>query len=110
MEVIQIISILFAIFAFTRVILRFRDKNLTLKELVFWSFVWIAAIVVAVFPRTIYWASRIFGVQRPIDFAIYASIILLFYLVFKLYVKLESIENNITRVVREVAINKRKKK
>ncbi len=110
MEVIQIIAIIFAVFAFTRVILRFKDNNLTPKELLFWSFIWIITIIVAVFPQTISWASEIFGVQRPVDFAIYASIIILFYLVFRIYVKLESIENNITKVVREVAIKKGKKK
>ncbi|MBU1854341.1 MAG: DUF2304 domain-containing protein, partial [Nanoarchaeota archaeon] len=54
--------------------------------------------------------SGFFGIGRPIDVVIYASIIVLFYLIFRMYVKIESMEQNITKVVREVTINNPKKK
>jgi len=109
MEPIQIIIVLFVIFAYSRVILRFKDKSVSGKEFIFWSIVWISIIVVALMPGITSFFSNLFGIGRPIDFVIYLSIIVLFYLVFRIYVKLESQDQDITKIVRNVAIKRRKK-
>jgi len=109
MELIQFAGILFALFAYSRVLLRFKEKNVSGKELVFWSVIWISIIFVAIIPGFIGWFSNIFGIGRAIDFAVYTSIVLMFYLVFRMYVRLESLEQSITKIVREMAIRKKKK-
>lgn len=109
MELIQIIVIIFVLFAYSRVILRFKDKVVTANEFIFWSVIWISIIIVALVPSITSWFSDLFGIGRPIDFVVYLSIILLFYLVFRIYVKLESVEQDVTKVVREITIKRRKK-
>ena len=106
MELIQILIILFALFAFSRVVLRFKDGAITFREFVFWSIAWIAIIFVTVIPSTVAFASNIVGGGRTMDFVVYVSIIVLFYLMFRLYVKIESVEHAITNLTREIAVKR----
>ena len=108
-SILQIIVVLFALFALSRAFLRFKDGKITKKELALWTIVWIAAIIVILIPGTTSLVANMLGVTRGADVVVYVSIIVLFYLVFRIYVKLESIEQEITKVVREVAIKRKKK-
>lgn len=110
MEVIQIILIIFALFALSRAFLRFKDNKLTKYEFLFWAVIWVAVIIVGIIPNITIILSNKFGIGRGIDLVIYISIIALFYLIFRLYVKLESMEKEITTVVRRVALNPKKNK
>lgn len=110
MEIIQIFLVLFALFALSRAFLRFRDKEINLKELMFWSIVWIATIVVVLIPSTAGYIASFFGIGRPVDLVVYLSIIALFYIVFRIYVRIDNIEKDISKIVTEVAIKKVKKK
>ena len=107
MELIQIIAILFALFALSRAALRLRDKSINPFQFMFWGLLWVGVIVVALVPDITSFFSNLFGIGRGIDLAIYVSIILLFYLIFRMYVKLDKIEENVTKVVREIAIRKK---
>lgn len=44
---IQIIAIIFAIFALTKVILRLREKKLTINEFIFWASIWTILIILS---------------------------------------------------------------
>jgi len=43
------------------------------------------------------------GIGRGVDLAIYVSVICLFYLVYKLFIKIQSLERQITLLVRKLA-------
>lgn len=109
-ELLQIIVVLFAAFAISRALLRFRDRKISLKSFIAWCIVWVAAIVVVLWPGTSFFFANIFGIQRGADFVVYVSIIILFYLLFRLYVKIDAVEREITRLVRELAIGKKGRK
>ncbi|EHP89187.1 DUF2304 domain-containing protein [Methanotorris formicicus] len=107
MEIIQIFGILFALFAMSRVILQIRNRNMGLDEGIFWLFVWILVVVVLVFPQTLSCLAGVLGVGRGVDAIIYLSIVVLFYLIYRMYARMEHLEREITKVVREVAIKDR---
>jgi len=109
---LQIVVVVFAIFAISRAFLRFKDGKVSGKELAFWIVLWGAAIIVVVLPGTSFFFAGIFGIQRGADFVVYMSIVIIFYLLFKLYVKIDSVEKEITKLVREISISQagRKKK
>jgi len=106
----QIVIIVFALFAWSRAILRLRDKNISAGEFSFWSLLWSAVIVAALFPEAVSGISTFVGIGRGVDLAIYGGIILLFYLMFRLYVKMDSQARETTKLVREFAIRNAKKK
>ena len=91
LEPIQIIIIIFALFALSRAYLRLNDNKITKGEFVLWTFVWVSIVIVAFIPQVIVTLSNFFGLGRGLDLAILTSIILSFYLIFKAYVKIEKI-------------------
>lgn len=107
-NILQIIIVLFALFALSRAILRFKDGRITKGELFFWSFLWVALVVFVFLPGVIGFISKILGIGRPIDVVVYAAIVILFYLIFRIYVKIEGVEQEITTIVRKVSLKKRK--
>lgn len=107
---IQVIIVVFALFALSRAYLRYSEGKIKNREFLFWLIIWIAAIVAILYPKTVSFISDFFGIGRPADLILYTAVILLFYLVFRIYVSIDSIQQSITKVVREVAIKREKKK
>lgn len=105
MSIIQVLIIVFALFAITRTVLQFKRGVVTRSWLFFWILFWLAAGVVAVLPQTADAVARLVGVGRGADAVIYASLIAIFYLIFRLYVKIEQVEGEITRLVRKLSMD-----
>jgi small membrane protein len=110
MQPIQFIAIIFALFALSRVILRLKDKKLTKTEFIFWFLIWIALIVIAFFPEVVVFFGDLSGFRRGMDLLIFLSVGLLFYLVFRMYVKIDEQDQEITKLVRELAMKEASKK
>lgn len=101
---IQLLLSLFILFAFIKVIGRFRAKELSLPALFFWLIFWLVVAVVVWQPD---WSTQLanrLGVGRGADLVMYLSIALLFYLTFRQTVRLEKMEKNITKIVRELTL------
>lgn len=110
---VQILLSIFLLFAFTRVLLRFRDGAIGLGQLLFWSGLWILAFFTIYYPKFSTYMADLLGIGRGADVILYASVIALFYLVFRLHVLIENQRHEITKLVREIALhdlNKQKKK
>jgi len=110
MEIIQILGIVFALFAFSRAYLRFKDNKLTKNEFVFWALIWFVVIIISIVPNILGLFSNILGIQRGMDLIIVISVVVLFYLIFRLYVQLEGVKREITALVRKVALEDKNKK
>jgi hypothetical protein len=103
---IQIITTIVVLFLISRVGTRFKNKEITFKEAVFWGVLWFGVGIVVLFPDiadTI--ASRI-GIQTAtgIDLVVYIAVGLAFYLIFRMFVHIERLERDITKVVRHIAL------
>lgn len=105
--IIQVLMIIFAAFAWSRAALRLKDKSISISGFIFWSLIWLFVIIFAALPNAFNWLSTLFGIGRPTDLAIYISIILLFYLIFRLYVRMDRQSQEITKLVREIATSKK---
>jgi len=101
---IQIILVIFSLFVLAKVSLRFRERKISLKEFIFWIVFWLAVMLVVILPETTTLAANLVGVGRGSDLAVYLSVVVLFYLVFRIFVKLDNIDAAITKVVRKEAL------
>lgn len=106
MTPIQILFIIFLLFALSRVFLRARGKEISKKEFVFWAVVWLLALVFVLEPALFSTAAEFLGIGRPVDVAIYVGLLVLFYLNFRFYVKVQRQEEEITKIVREIAFKR----
>ncbi|MBI2547984.1 DUF2304 family protein [Candidatus Woesearchaeota archaeon] len=107
---IQIVSLLFVAFALSRTVLRWKDKQIGTRELMFWTIIWVGVLFVAFLPQLTSSFSLLLGVGRGVDLVIYLSIVLLFYLNFRIYVQIDNLERKMTKIVRSLSIEKPKKK
>ncbi len=108
--IIQIILVLFFFFALFKVFLRFRSGGLKGREAIGWFVFWILAIAVVINPNYTLILAKILGVGRGVDAIIYLAISLLFFLVFKIYIHLEKIDRQITKLVRQDTLSSQTKK
>lgn len=72
-----------------------------------WGIVWIIISGVVWLPNLTNTLAHLVGVGRGADAMIYASIITLFYAVFRLYVKSEYLSHEITHLVRALSMKDR---
>jgi len=106
---VQIILFLFVLFAASRAVLQFRGGTIRFGALTFWLMIWIVALIAIFYPEETTRFARILGIGRGVDVVVYASIAILFYLVFRLHVYIENLRTEISRLIREVAIKEVKK-
>ncbi len=110
MTIVQFLIIGLAVLVLFRTVLGFKKKRITRRLFIFWLALWIIIIVVAVLPQVTDPLSRILGVGRGVDVATYFSILLIFFLVYKIMTRLEKIENEITQIVRHLSLKNPKEK
>ena len=108
--IIKIFIILFILFVLSRIILRFKQGDITSRELVIWLVFWCLVAVVVITPKQTDVIAQFLGVGRGADLLFYLSILVLFFIVFKIIVKLEKIDRDITKVVCEIALEQENKK
>lgn len=106
MEIIQLIIIVFSIFALSRVINNIKARNTDKIGMLFWVVFWIVIIFAALFPGLIDSVFFFFGIESATEFGLYGMMILLAYMIFRLYAKTEDTERKITKIVRTIAIKK----
>lgn len=106
---IQLLIVVFALFAVGRAAWQFRRSKLTRSGFLFWFIFWVLVAVVAVLPQTAQRAASLLGVGRGADLVTYLSLALLFYLVFRLFTKIEDISREVTLMVRHEALDKMEK-
>ena len=110
MLAIQIVLIIFLVFALTRVLLRFRGSQLGVLEFLFWLLIFAGAAVGVIFPHATTRIANLLGIGRGADFVIYGAIVTLLYLVFRIYVVIEDVRGEITELVRKLAIRELEQK
>ena len=107
--IIQIFLLLFVAFAILKTIGRFRKKEITAGQVFFWCLVWITIAFATIFPQWTVIAANKFGVGRGTDFVLYVAVALLLYIVFRLTVRIQKINRDITKIVRKDALQKSNK-
>ncbi len=101
---IAIIVTIFVLFALSRNYLQFRDNHISGFQFIFWVLIWSLVLVILLWPNLTNRLAQYLGISRGIDVFVYLGIIVLFYLIFRSYVKIEELERDITRLVSELAL------
>lgn len=110
MLIIQVILILFFLFAWSRVFKKYRSGEIKFKELSVWTIFWLVAGVVVVIPNSTTAVAKIVGIGRGADLVVYISLAIIFYILFRVFNRLENIEKNITKIARELALKEKENK
>jgi len=90
--------------------LRFKEGGISFKEFFVWTLIWALAVLLILFREQLGFLTKFTTLQRPLDVVLAGGIILLFYLLFRIYVKIDMMDQSITKVVREMALEKKRRK
>lgn len=109
---LQIIVTVFVVLVVFRLTKKYKDNILKTSELAGWLIIWIIVIVVFWLPQTTSYLARLLGIGRGVDLAVYSAVLMVFYLIFRVYLKLDKQQKEITKIIRHLALaeNDEKKK
>lgn len=100
----QLVAAVVLLFALYRTVRKFRDRTIDVRRFFSWLVLWLGALLLVVWPNLTSRAARLLGVTRGVDLVTYLAVMILFYLVFRVLVKIDSLEQEITKVVRAMAL------
>ena len=106
---IQIAGFLFGLFFLYYTFINYKRKEFTAKEFALWAILWVAAIVIAFFPSLLDPIVRYGGFFRALDVLIVSGFLFLIAAIFYTYTVTRKNQKQIEIIVREMAINNRKK-
>ncbi len=105
----QILFVLFALGGAFGVVTKYKSGVLGTKGAIFWFCFWIVVIGAVIWPNGTAVVAGLFGIGRGADFVFYISIAVLFYIIFTLHIKIETVSRDMTRLVRDRALESKKK-
>jgi len=106
----QAFALLIIVFFLTRLVKQRQTNQITRNEGILWLIFWLLAALAIIFIKTIDQVVAVLGFSGSgINFLLYIAIMILFYFIFKMRLKIVKIEKEITNITRTVALKPEKK-
>ena len=97
----QIIIFVFILVVLLKTIRRLQEKQITAPMFGLWLILWLGVAVITYQPEIINRLANWVGVGRGSDLVVYVALLAVFYLLFRIFVKIEAVEKRLSRLVRE---------
>lgn len=107
MLTLQIVVSIFVAMNMWRIYSQLKAQKINFSGFFWWLILWIAILIVFWVPDSTGYLAQLLGITRGADLMIYVSVLLIFYLLFKISVRLNKIEESITRIVRGRALSEK---
>lgn len=107
---LQILLTIFIVFILFKLFLQKQKSQISLMSFLIWVLLWLVVLVVFWLPDSTSYLAAWLGIGRGADLAVYISIVVIFYMIFRIFVRLNTIDENITKLVRDEAIKNVKEK
>ncbi len=104
----QIFLIVFSVIVITRALRQYNKKEVSRYWVIAWSLVWCVVIGVALMPQGTDAIAEAVGVGRGADLLVYLSVVFLLYAVHRLMVREQKTREEMTELVRAIAIDRAK--
>lgn len=103
--VAKVFSVLLAAIAISKSYVDFRSRVESPQMFVLWTLTWTVIVLVALFPSIVDFLISFSGSGRTGLGTVFGmGLVFLFFVVYRLYVKLERLERNLTKTVQELAL------
>ena len=106
---LQIIVSLFVLLIVFRLTKKYKDSSLKVSEFTGWLVIWTIVLIVFWLPQTTSYLATLLGIGRGVVLAIYVAVLILFYLIFRIYLKYDKQQKEITKIVRHLSLDERDK-
>jgi len=106
MIVTQLVLSSTILFILLRTWQNYRQHKFSYPFFLLWSSLWLVILSAILHPSLLSQLAHRLGISRGVDLGIYLSIIFLFYLVYRLLLKIKHLETQITILARKQALKK----
>jgi small membrane protein len=104
MKPIQFFLLTFVLIALIKVIYSYKQRGMYTLDFLLWTLVWVGTAFIIIFPDTTSFVAHLLGIGRGADLIIYTSLLIIFYLLFRIHLTLARLEQEITEIVRTIAL------
>ncbi len=84
---------------------KYRAGDLSFSSASLWSVFWVLAGIVVAVPNSTAMFAKAVGIGRGADLVVYLSLAGIFFLIFRLTVHIDRLNKQLTRLVRQQALN-----
>lgn len=105
---VQIVGVLFGLFMLYLTFLYHKRDEYSTKEYLFWSFAWIVFVFLSLFPSVLDFVRETLRIVRVFDVLVIGGFMFLMGLNFYLYRLTNKNQKTIEKIVRKIAIKKKK--
>ncbi len=109
MFLIQILLVIFFLFALFKVASRFQAGDLSSAGMAGWVIFWVLAILVVLLPDSTSILAKMVGITRGADLVVYVALAVIFFIIFKLMVRIETLNRDITKLTRKISLDEKDK-
>lgn len=106
---IKLLVTIFILFVTSRVWLRWRDGSMSIFGAAAWTILWFGVVLFSWFPKLSDSVAHVLGIERGVDAFVYIGVLFLLYGFFRLYIKVEFIEHEVTHLTRGLALKRNNK-
>ena len=96
--------IFFALFALSKTLRQYQKQRVSLYWFSIWTLFWLVVIFVAFLPQTTDVIARYVGIEKGADLLVYCAVVILSYGLYRVMAKSERQHQQITELVRQIAI------
>lgn len=101
----KIFLIVFSLFAIARAKKQYEKRQASWYWAVVWSFMWVVVILVALKPEVTDAVAAYVGVGRGADLLVYVAVVFLLYANYRSLVRQQKMSEDITELVRKIAVD-----
>jgi small membrane protein len=102
----QSLLLAFVLAALAKVLHSYKQRRMAPLDFLFWGLVWIGTASMIIFPDATSFLAHFLGIGRGVDLIMYLSLLISFYLIFRLHLALARLEQAITALVRAIALER----
>lgn len=110
MSVSQIFLGIIILLVLLQTLKSFKRETFSIFFKIIWLSFWLAALFIVLWPNFLTWLANLIGIGRGADLLIYSALILMFFSIYKLFVFQLHLNEKITIIIRELAINGARRK
>lgn len=107
---IQLMGIIFVFIMIYLTFLYYKKSHYSAASLSLWMAVWVGALLLVLFPETLYGIMETLKIERTVDFFVICGFMFFIVLIFYLYSAVKQMQRKMEKLVRKVAIDGKKDK
>src|SRR5262245_59573949 len=100
----KLLAVILAVIVVSKSYLDFRSRVESLQLFLFWAFMWAVIVTTALFPGVVDVVIQHLGTGTGVGTFLGMAVVLLFFLVYRIYAKLERLEHILTKAIQETAL------